>query len=264
MTGTSSKHLTISRGNRCTTFRSVDTRTGIRTRSDQSLTSGAFPSAVRVSPRGGKVVRPCGSQPGSHPNTAPGIVTPWCSSPRADLLPVTWPRVCPTQTPPSNPIAAKPGDGRVPSRPSWRVHEPCSSPEAVALRSQTVLTGPGSHGSSYGGFGGGHPHFHPHTGRRQPSLGYRTGGCRVLLAARVWPSRNGGPGMSSRAGLTKGQRTSCGGVITQGAQLPGSGVRCGSPVTEASKTPLACRPVGTLVPSRVIILPGPSLLGRCS
>ena len=169
---------------------------------------------------------------------------------------------CPTQTPPSNPIAAKPGDGRVPSRPSWRVHEPCSSPEAVALRSQTVLTGPGSHGSSYGGFGGGHPHFHPHTGRRQPSLGYRTGGCRVLPAARVWPSRNGGPGMSPRAGLTKGQRTSCGGVITQGAQLPGSGVRGGSPVTEASKTPLACRPAGTLAPSRVIILPG--LLERCS
>jgi hypothetical protein len=177
-------------GKRCTTFRSVDTRTGIRTCSEQSLTSGAFPSAVRVSPRGGKVVRPCGSQPGSHPNTAPGTVTPWCSSPRADLLPVTWPRVA-LPRPPSNPIAAKPSEGRVPSRPSWRVHEPCSSPEAVALRSQTVLTGPGSHGSSYGGFGGGHPHFHPHAGRRQPSLGYRTGGCRVLLAARVWPSSSG-------------------------------------------------------------------------
>lgn len=85
-------------GNRCTTFCSVDFCAGIRTRSDQSRTSGAFPSAVRLGPRGGNVVRQCGSQRGSHPNTAPGTVTPWCSSPRADLLPVTWPRVCPTQT----------------------------------------------------------------------------------------------------------------------------------------------------------------------
>jgi hypothetical protein len=68
---------------------------------------------------------------------------------------------CPAQTPPLNPIAAKPGDGRVQSRPSWRVHEPCSSPEAVALRSQTVLTGSGSHGYSYGGFGGGPPTLPP-------------------------------------------------------------------------------------------------------
>jgi hypothetical protein len=66
---------------------------------------------------------------------------------------------CPAQTPPPNPIAAEPGDGRVQSRPSWRVHKPCSSPEAVALRPQTVLTGSGSHRYSYGGFGGGHPHF---------------------------------------------------------------------------------------------------------
>ena len=32
-------------------------------------------------------------------------------------------------------------------------------------------------------------------------------------------------------------------------------------MTEASKTPLACRPVGTLVPSRVVILPGLVLVG---
>ena len=74
------------------------------------------------------------------------------------------------QTPPPNPTAAGPGDGRVRSRPSSRVHEPCSLTEAVALRSQRGLTGPGSPGYSYGGFGGGHPHFHPHTGWRQPNL----------------------------------------------------------------------------------------------
>jgi hypothetical protein len=77
---------------------------------------------------------------------------------------------CPAQTPPPNPTAAGPGDGRVLSRPSSRVHEPGSFTEVVALRSQTGLTGSGSHRSSYGGFGGGHPHFHRHSGRRQPNL----------------------------------------------------------------------------------------------
>ena len=80
------------------------------------------------------------------------------------LSPSTGPATapCPAQTPPPNPTAAEPGDGRVLSRPSSRVHEPGTLTEAVALRSQTVLTGSGSHRSSYGGFGGGHPHFHPH------------------------------------------------------------------------------------------------------
>jgi hypothetical protein len=54
-----------------------------------------------------------------------------------------------------------PGDGRVLSGPSSRVHEPCSSTEVVALRSQTGLTGSGSHRSSYGGFGGRTPTFPP-------------------------------------------------------------------------------------------------------
>jgi hypothetical protein len=43
-------------------------------------------------------------------------------------------------------------------------------PEAVALRPQPGLTGSGSYGPSYGGFGGGHSHFHPHAGCRQPDL----------------------------------------------------------------------------------------------
>src|SRR5208282_3442634 len=64
---------------------------------------------------------------------------------------------CPAQTPPLNPTAAGPGDGRVRSRPSSRVHEPCTFTEAVVLRLQTSLTGSGRHGYSYGGFGGGHP-----------------------------------------------------------------------------------------------------------
>jgi hypothetical protein len=77
---------------------------------------------------------------------------------------------CPAQTSPPNPIAADSGDGRVLSSPSSRAHEPCSFTGAVALRSQAGLTGSGSHRSSYGGFGGGHPHFHPHTRRPKPNL----------------------------------------------------------------------------------------------
>ena len=86
---------------------------------------------------------------------------------------------CLAQTPPPNPIAAGPGDGRVLSRPSSRVHEQCNFTAAVALRSQTGLTGSGSHGSSYGGFGGGHPHFHPHSTWQQvikPRCGYYDSG----------------------------------------------------------------------------------------
>ena len=49
----------------------------IRTRSDQSVTSAAILSAVRISPKPRKVVRPSGSQRGSQPNTAHGTVTPW-------------------------------------------------------------------------------------------------------------------------------------------------------------------------------------------
>ena len=33
-----------------------------------------------------------------------------------------------------------------------------------------ALTGSGSHMPSYGGFGGGHPHFHPHADWQQPNL----------------------------------------------------------------------------------------------
>ena len=63
------------------------------------------------------------------------------------------------------------GDGRVQSGPSSRVHEPCSSTEAVALRSRTGLTGSGSHTYSSGGFAGRPPRFHPHTGCRKTDPG---------------------------------------------------------------------------------------------
>ena len=53
-------------------------------------------------------------------------------------------------------------DGFSPGRPRAYMNH-AALPEAVALRSQTGWTGSGSHRYSYGGFGGGHPHLHPHT-----------------------------------------------------------------------------------------------------
>jgi hypothetical protein len=49
--------------------RSVGTRAGIRTRSDQSVMSGTLLPVVRASPSHQKVVHPCGSQRGSQPIT---------------------------------------------------------------------------------------------------------------------------------------------------------------------------------------------------
>ena len=77
---------------RTPTFRSVDSCAGVRTRSDQSVTSGALLSAVHVSPKNWKVVRPRGSQRGSRPHMTPGTVTPWSSSPTSDLRPARGPR----------------------------------------------------------------------------------------------------------------------------------------------------------------------------
>src|SRR6185437_13445607 len=61
---------------------------------------------------------------------------------------------CPAQTPPPNPTAAEPNGRRVLSRGGAADHE---------MTSQAPLTGSGCREHSYGGFGGGHPHFHPHT-----------------------------------------------------------------------------------------------------
>ena len=95
---------------------------------------------------------------------------------------------------------------------------------AVALRSQTGLTGSGSHRSSYGGFGGGHPPFHPHTACRQPNP-YTGRVSAVLPSARPWSSGNGVWGVPRR--FAKGGALCACGVIRQGAQLPGTGVRGG-------------------------------------
>ena len=82
--------------------------------------------------------------------------------------PVRRPRHCPAQTPPSNPIGAGLPGGRVQSRSASRdVHKPPTFTEVVVLRSQPGLTGSGSPIRSYGGFGGGHPHFRPHAACRQ-------------------------------------------------------------------------------------------------
>ena len=146
------------------------------------MTSGALLPAIQVSPKNWMVVRPGGSQRGSRPHTTPGhrgaLALGTTIGPSTGD--VTAPG--PAQTPPPNPIAARTGDGRVQSRPSSRVHEPCSSTEVVALRSQTGLTGFGSHRSSYGGFGGGHPHFRPHA-RRRAGDGARVTGIEPALSA---------------------------------------------------------------------------------
>jgi hypothetical protein len=60
-----------------------------------------------------------------------------------------------------------------------------SWPEAVGLRSQTVLTGSGSPRYSYGGLGGGHPHFHP--AYQRPEAGSHN------LALSAWESVPSGP-----------------------------------------------------------------------
>src|SRR6478752_339647 len=60
---------------------------------------------------------------------------------------------CPSQAPPPNPIAAEPDGRRVLS--GGGVADHAVTPEAP-------LTGSGCREYSYGGFGGGHPHFHPH------------------------------------------------------------------------------------------------------
>jgi len=65
------------------------------------------------------------------------------------------------------------------------------SPGPVALQPQMGLTGSGSHIPSYGGFGGGHRHFHPHTSRGKPAPGCRFGAnmsrCAALCCRTTYP-----------------------------------------------------------------------------
>lgn len=53
-----------------TTFRSVDTRVGVRTRSEQSMASGASAGVVHASTDSLRLFRPCGSQRGSPEATS--------------------------------------------------------------------------------------------------------------------------------------------------------------------------------------------------
>ncbi len=94
--------------------------------------------------------------------------------------------------PPPNPIAAAPGDGRVLSSPSSCVHEPGTFTEAAAQRSQTGLTGSGSHRYFYGGFGGGRSQFRPHACGRQLDLS-NMGGLQRLEAFVLYLSVRGVP-----------------------------------------------------------------------
>jgi hypothetical protein len=71
---------------------------------------------------------------------------------------------------------------------------------AVALRSQTVLTGSGSHRSSYGRFGGGHPHFRPHNVCRPTSLSSGLGVVEASSSAAASRLRNGPTRSPSWAG----------------------------------------------------------------
>jgi hypothetical protein len=68
---------------------------------------------------------------------------------------------CPAQAPPPNPIAAGPDGRRVLSRVGVADH---------AVTPEAPWTGSGWHRHSYGGFGGGHSQFQPHSCGRQFNL----------------------------------------------------------------------------------------------
>jgi hypothetical protein len=100
----------------------------------------------------------------------------------ADTRPARWhrPRRCPAQAPPPNPTATGPDGRRVLSRVGAADH---------AVTPKAPWTGSGWREYSYGGFGGGHPPFHPHAFCRQPefhNLHYQLGKS-VALPTRCLP-----------------------------------------------------------------------------
>ena len=107
---------------------------------------------------------------GLQSRTTDDSVTPWSSSPSPGLFRATRPRTILSHAPPSNPIAAEPYGRRVLSGGGEADH-------AVdhAVTPQAPLTGSGCREYSYGGFGGGLPHFHPHA----PDLLIRSSGQAV-------------------------------------------------------------------------------------
>jgi hypothetical protein len=102
-------------------------------------------------------------------------VAPWSSSPSPDLFPATRPRPVLSQTPPPNPIAAEPDGRRVLSGGGVADHE---------VTPKAPLTGSGCREYSYGGFGGGHPHFLLHA----PDLQIRRSG-RIVQDRPLWAVR---------------------------------------------------------------------------
>ena len=105
------------------------------------------------------------------------------SGPRFRGLPGAVTAPWPAQAPPPNPTAAEPYGRRVLSRGGAADH---------AVTPQAPLTGSGCREHSYGGFGGGHPHFHPHaTPARNPRIKRQAHPCResskiVRSVGRAW------------------------------------------------------------------------------
>jgi hypothetical protein len=98
---------------------------------------------------------------GLQSRTTDDSVTPWSSSPSPGLFPATRPRPVLSQAPPPTPIAAEPDGRRVLSRGGAADHE---------VTPKAPLTGSGCREHSYGGFGGGHSHFHLHGDRQKLGL----------------------------------------------------------------------------------------------
>jgi len=85
-----------------------------------------------------------------------GSAAPWSSSPSPVLLTASWPRpALPRPLPRTRLLPDLVTDGFSQARLGVYM-SPAPLTEAVALRSQTGLTGSGRHRYSYGGFGGGH------------------------------------------------------------------------------------------------------------
>ena len=104
-------------------------------------------------------------------------MTPWSPPPSPGPPPATRPHPVLSQAPPPNPIAAEPYGRRVLSGGGAADHE---------VTPKAPLTGSGCREHSYGGFGGGHPHFHPHA----PDLLIRRSGQIVQDLCRwsyAWP-----------------------------------------------------------------------------
>jgi hypothetical protein len=79
-----------------------------------------------------------------------------CMCSHLRCLLISCPGCVPAQTPPLNPIAARPHVRRVLSRVGGADH---------VVTPKAPWTGSGWRGYSYGGFGGGHPQFLPHAPR---------------------------------------------------------------------------------------------------